>query len=315
MRLLRAELGRFARPLTALVVLGMIALSLLWGGIYRQMAASSLEGAEVGNRIYFENPPTCADYDLEPGPSCDEELGQYRIEAANWLVRIRREASTMKTIQSGLGAGTFAANMMASGLGVLAIAFLAVMATAGDWQLGTTRYVLLQDGRRGRLILAKILATVVVGVVILLAIAVAMALAGLAFNVVWPLPSAGLSALDLLAGSVVSIGRALPVIIAFAALGVVAGTLTRSPLGGYAASVGVVLASWMLSGLGAIEKFTLTRWVRDWMGFERGLGLAVDHLWPDVFLGREPYVGLVGLTLMTLIFAVVGVIAARRSPV
>lgn len=292
MHLLRSELERFVRPMTGLVVLVLVGLAILWGGVFRQLAASTLRAAEGGWQERLEHPATCADYGLEPGPDCEAELEQYRVEAAAWLRGVREEAARMRSLQSWAGAGAFAGNTLSSALGLLAIAFLGVMATGGEWGLGTLRYALLQEGRRPRTVIAKVVATALLGVLLAFVVWAAVGLAGVGFDVLWPLPSAPG---DFLVGSLESIARAIPVILAFAALGVMAGSLTRSAIAGYVTAVGIVLASWMLAGVGAVEPYTLTRWIGDWMGFERGLGIAVDHLWPDVFMGRDPILGLVGI--------------------
>jgi ABC-type transport system involved in multi-copper enzyme maturation permease subunit len=169
-----------------------------------------------------------------------------------------------------VAAGAEAAGLMASLPGALAIALLAGGHAGGEWSGRTLKNLLVQHGRRRRVLAAKLVSLWIAGVALVAACWAGLAVAGPVLVRVdhLPDPHQSLAAAASWAGS--QVGRSLLVLAVFAAVGLLAAVLTRNTIGTTAATAGafvVMLAVAALPGGGA---WTPATWVQGWMGFPAG---------------------------------------------
>jgi ABC-type transport system involved in multi-copper enzyme maturation permease subunit len=296
MRLLRAELRKLRRPLTLWTAVTVVVLTGLfaWGG--QKDAAHGVAVAQQNDAFV----PTCRDFGLSPGPECDRQIARqlkqdlgYQREYRAHVAGPARQAAALR---SPYGAGRFAAGMMASLLGAIALLLLAGGHVGQEWTGKTIKQVLTLEGRRWRVLAAKFASLVLMGVGLLLLTWLVLALLAPLFDAAYPL-HAGASAGRALTDSLESSARAVLVIGAFAALGTLSAVITRSTLGGFFLGFAFVLASFILAGFKAVARLTLAYWVTGWMHF-RTEGTVLTHVWRDGFYPvADPTLsaGLIGL--------------------
>lgn len=315
MRLLRVELRKLRRPLLYWTVVGVVVVSalLLWLGQVNSIVYNPPPGALP---VIRETPTTC--YRLPPGPECDKHLEAMRAAMERDLQLARAGSRLAKAGQQPLGVGRFPAGLVASLVGAGAVLLLAAGHVGGEWSGRTIKSILIQDGRRGRLLAAKVVSLWLVGAA-LIAVTWA-ALAALSpylahkygnSTVKLPVGEAALTALSQTA-------RALLVLAVFSVLGVAAAVLTRNMLGTFALSFGMVLLSQALFDIPAFTRWTPAYWVTGWMRFQAG-NLPGDYLWrvqlPPGVPTPTAWFGLVGLLFFLALSAAVAWLTFSRSDV
>jgi ABC-type transport system involved in multi-copper enzyme maturation permease subunit len=310
-RLLVAELRKMLRPLTGLAALALILLSVIWAAAMREAAYQNLSAAESGYRWLLEHPTPCRGLGVDPGPECERLQREERERTEEWLGGVRAAAARVRHAHEGIGAGVFAAGMVASAPGALIVTLLAAAAAGGEWSRRTVVYLLLQQPRRHRVVLAKLAAAWVTGLALLLLTWLALSLGSLVLRSIWPLPAlppAGSPSPFLQAG------RAAVVILAFASIGTLAGIATRSAIGGAAAGLGALAASLMLANLGAARSFTFARWVEEWMGFRAGpWNFEVYYVWTQFLPAMSRLGSLLALLATVLVLTTAAVAVFQRT--
>lgn len=141
--------------------------------------------------------------------------------------------------------------------------------------------MLTQEGRRWRLLAAKLTSLWLAGIGLLLAV-----WAGLALLTVWfrtydlqgPRPTMA-AAWDL---ALPQLARALLVLASFVVLGVLAAVIVRNTLGTFFLAFGFLVTSMIVAGFTAATRATIAWWVTGWMGWQP-IGLVPLRLWRDVF--------------------------------
>lgn len=280
-RLVGAEIRKLVRPLAVMAAVVAILLCLVWTAIVREAASQNLQAAESGVRYALQNPTPCKGFNLPPGPRCDRAKERERENAIAWLRSTRLGAAQARAVSSGFGAARLVSGLLGTAIGALVVILLGATSAGGEWTGRTIVPLVLQDGRRTRLLVAKIVGVWCVALIIFAAAWVGVGtLAPLFMGPLWPLPGdpAAASALPVLLGSV---ARTAVVLLVYAAIGVASGTLTRTPIGGVLAASGGILASLLLVRFEPLAPFTFATWIADWLQPEAGFaGFVVIDVWP-----------------------------------
>lgn len=316
MRLLLAEVGKLFRPLTAAAALVLILVSIGWATVVRESASQNLGAAESGYRWLLEHPTPCgAGFGVPPGPKCERLQREERQRAEEYLTGVRTSAARVRQAQEGIGAGILAAGMAASVPGALVAIVLGAATAGGEWRSRTIVYLLLQEPRRHRVLLSKVVATWMAGLALLLATWLGLAAASLLLRSIWPLPE---PAHTDLASPLLWAGRATVVLLAFASIGVAAGTLTRSATAGTLAGIGALSASLVLSDIEATRSFSFAQWVAAWMGFRLpAASFEIFYLWtsPTEVPGMTAWQGFSALIATILCVGVPAALVFRRAEI
>jgi ABC-type transport system involved in multi-copper enzyme maturation permease subunit len=315
-RLLRAELRKLRRPLTtwtAVALLGILGL-VAWG-----MAKSAAdEFRHGGPQGQFEVGPSCDQVPADQRQECEQTRQQVQQEVAAERQRELRDIPKRLAPSSPIGVGALAAGMLATFPGAVALLLLAAGHVGNEWSGRTIKQVLVQEGRRWRVLAAKAASLWLAGVALLLVLWAGLALLAVALRAAYPVGQAHLGAAEAwrLAGP--QAGRALLVLAGFVALGVLAAAITRNTLGAFFLAFAVVIVSLILSGWTAVTRLTLPYWVTGWMGFPRGT-TAPLYLWRDVFPDKVPHpshlAGLYGLAGLTVVALGLALVRLLRSDV
>jgi ABC-type transport system involved in multi-copper enzyme maturation permease subunit len=313
MRLLRAELRKLRRPLsvwTAVAVVVIVGL-FAWG--------SQKNASENARFIaqYSSRPPPCEAFGLQPGVACARAQQKWQEQAKQEIAsQGNSEALSAAMLRSPLGAGRMAAEMMASLVGAVVLLLLAAGHVGNEWSGRTIKQVLAQEGRRWRVLAAKLGSLVVAGVGLLLVLWAVLAALAPVFDAAYPLPvnaHAGAALHTSLASGL----RSLLVIVAFAVLGMLCAVITRNTLGSFFLGFAFVIATLILSGFTRVTKLTLAYWVTGWMRFHT-TNVILTHIWRDEFFPvRPPSVaaGLVGLGAFAVVCAALALARMQRSDV
>ncbi len=259
MRLLHAELIKLGRPLTwgVAAAAALFCVLLAVGGAHN----AALEGGAPAGHI-----PSCAELGIPAGPRCAraEALERARVNQAS------AEPAQVAAQLNPLAAGAEAAGLMASLPGALALALLAGAHIGGEWSGRTMKNLLAQQGRRWRVLAAKLVSLWLAGIGLIAVCWVALAAAGPVLVRVDHLPATHESAAHALSLAGSQAARALLVLAAFAGIGLLAAVATRGTIGTTAATAGAVIAMLIATSLPALGRWTPATWVQAWMGFPAG---------------------------------------------
>jgi ABC-type transport system involved in multi-copper enzyme maturation permease subunit len=311
-RLLSAELRKLRRPLTiwtavtVIVLLGLFA----WGS-----------AKQVRDELRFfvgnEPVPTCQEIGLQPGPACDRQLAEIRRTIGREAARQRAGVRSSVEILTPLGAGRMAAGMMASLIGAVVLFLFAGGHVGQEWSGRTMKQVLVQEGRRWRILAGKAVSLWIAGMGVIL-------IAWLALAALMPILSAAypthvhVSAGSALAGSLEDVARAALVVAAFAAIGVLSAVVTRNTLGAFFLGFAFVLASLIVAGFKRVARLTLAYWVSGWMRFDRQPIAVQTNIWRNDFSPLSfPHVsaGLLGLVAFSVLCLLLAWMRFERSDV
>jgi ABC-type transport system involved in multi-copper enzyme maturation permease subunit len=259
MRLLGAELIKLARPLTwgVAAAAGLFCVLLATGGAHN----AALEGTTPAGHL-----PSCAELGIPAGPQCIHAKALERARVAQASAQPARVAAQLNP----LAAGAEAAGLMASLPGALALALLAGAHIGGEWSGRTVKNLLTQQGHRWQVLAAKLVSLWLAGVGLIAVCWAALAAAGpilLHIDHLQARHEATASALSL-SGS--QVARALLVLAAFAAIGLLAAVATRGTIGATAATAGAIIAMLIAASLPGTGRWTPATWVQEWMGFPAG---------------------------------------------
>jgi ABC-type transport system involved in multi-copper enzyme maturation permease subunit len=306
MRLLRAELRKLWRPLS-------------WGVAGATALFCVLLATGGAHNAVLETPvghlPTCTELGLA-GARCSQALARERARAAEVSAQPAQVAAQLNP----LAAGAEAAGLMASLPGALALALLAGAHVGGEWSGRTMKNLLTQQGRRWRVLAAKLASLWLAGVGLIAVCWLALAIAGPVLVRIDHLPAAHESAAHAigLAGS--QAARALLVLAVFAVIGLLAAVLTRGTIGTTAATAGAFIAILIAASLPGIGRWTPATWVQEWMGFPAGQASITSlptNFWSR-FIGGNTGGHLPGLIGLAGVLAVCSALAAavfRRADI
>ena len=257
MRLLHAELIKLARPLTwgVAAAAALFCVLLAVGGAHN----AALEGGAPAGHI-----PSCAELGIPAGPRCAraEALERARVNQAS------APPAQVAAQLNPLAAGAEAAGLMASLPGALAL--LAGAHLGGEWSGRTMKNLLAQQGRRWRVLAAKLVSLWLAGIGLIAVCWVALAAAGPVLVRVDHLPATHEPAAHALSLAGSQAARGLLVLAAFAGIGLLAAVATRGTIGTTAATAGAVIAMLIATSLPALGRWTPATWVQAWMGFPAG---------------------------------------------
>lgn len=316
MRLLRAELRKLLRPLLYWTAAGVAVMSCL---LVAQAHANYVLVHPRSQPLTLElRVPTCAELHLPIGSRCAE--AQESAREAN--ERSNREAlMTSRLVRAGqqpLGVGWFASGLLASLVGAGALLLLAAGHVGGEWSGKTVKCLLVQDGRRGRLLLAKVESLWLAGCALLITTWAVLALAAPYFAARYGNPTVRVPVSFGAAAALAQTARALLVLATFAVLGVAAAVLTRNTLGTFFLGLGVVVLSLLLGQFAVTARWTLAYWITGWMGFAHYENIP-GYLWSVRLPAGVPppttSFGLVALLMFSSAAAAVAWLASRRSDV
>jgi ABC-type transport system involved in multi-copper enzyme maturation permease subunit len=342
MRLLRAELRKLRRPLVAWTCLALVVLIGIvdWQQIRGVSDQARFSIQTVGGPI----PTSCEQIGVPPGPECDSQLAQMRAvfcqdngvptgpqcdqilaeqaaeeqrAEADYRRQVAAQIRTAKAFAGPIGSGAMAGGLLASLFGAVAILLLAAGHVGNEWSGRTIKQVFTQEGRRWRVLAAKIVSLWLMAVGLLVVAWIGLAVVGqlalASSNLPGPNPTT--SASLRMTGPVV--GRALLVFLVFTVLGVVAASITRNTLGSFFLGFAVVIGSLILTASKATARYNLGYWVAGWMGFHND-GLLTNNLWTTNFYPlRFPKhsVGLMGLLIFSAACVAIALVRITRSDV
>lgn len=321
MRLLRAEFTKLLRPLTLWIAVAGVAVSVLfaWQGVKNASANSA-------NRPGAAPPPlSCHDFGLAPGPLCEQAIAvQQQITALREQQakgkpesRHSRQQSDALPVEHPLGAGKLPAGFMASLPGALLILLLAGGHVGNEWNGKTIKCLLCQEGRRWRILAAKVVTLWSAGLALLAVDWAVLAALSPLWKATYPLSDPGLSWSGAWTAMAADVARAPLVIAVFAVLGVVAAVIVRNGLGAFVLGAAALVASLMAAGFSAASPWTLTWWVSGWMRFH-SRGFVVYHFWLDAFPsgGHPAYVtGILGLVGAIVVMATAAFAVFQRADI
>lgn len=315
-RLVGAEVRKLIRPLAVAATVVAILLCLVWAAIIREAASSNLRAAESGARFTLQNPTSCKGFNLPPGPRCERFKEKERENAITELTSTRLGAAQARAVTSGLGAARLVSGLLGTAVGALVVILLGAMSAGGEWTGRTIIPLVLQDGRRARLLVAKILGVWCAALLIFTAAWAGVGiLSPVLMGPLWHLPSdpAVALALPVLLGSV---ARTAVVLLVYAAIGVASGSLTRTPIGGALAALGGISASLLLARFAPIAPFTFAVWVADWLRPEAGFAqFVVIDLWPRAQTQLAPIAALGALLATGGALAALATVTFSRTDV
>jgi ABC-type transport system involved in multi-copper enzyme maturation permease subunit len=321
MPLLRAEFTKLRRPLTLGVALLAVAASVMfaWQGV--------MNAARAPSSPTLPTTPTCRDFTLPPGPLCDqavavhEQINAYQHQRLATLPSTRHNArqSDALPVEQPIGAGKVALGFMASLPGALLILMLAAGHVANEWNDRTIRVLLSQEGRRWRILAAKLVSLWVVALAIMLLDWVTLAALSPILKAAYPLAAPGLSWSAGWTSVAADAARTPLILAAFAVLGVAAGVIIRNALGAFALAGSFVVASLAAAGnIAAVAPWTLAYWVSGWMQFQPH-GYVIYHFWVDGFPASVPTPGTlsgsIGVIAVIAVAALTGLAVFRRTDV
>lgn len=264
---LRSDLLKLRRPLTAIGLLGVImaTVSLVWKA-QAETATAFHAATGVGN--------TCVGACLDA------------IWSTNALAAVQ---------QDPVGIGGVAAGFAASLPGAIAVFAIAAAHVAGERSGRTMAALAAREPRVLRLLLLKFVSVLLFAYAMLLAVWTASVPMAMVFRRAFPIPPAPspMSPGAFAAGQVV---RAALVLAALAAIGTIAGSLARTPLGAFGMSAGLLVAGFPL----AVPAWLLSPsyWIAHVMRFDHEQ-LWQGHVW---FVQRSVVGGdatVVGMLLVT----------------
>src|SRR6266536_1431927 len=242
---LRLELVKLARPLAVWSAWATFGVGVVLASIYQASATGQYQIA-VDTLRQFAHPTSTAEVcrflSVPVGPAC-EQARQEQVGSARQLIGDTRQWYRLAAaVQDPLGAAGVAAGLVSSLAGVLVLAGMAGGHVGGEWSLGTVKVLLAGDPGRVRFVLGKFWTLWLGGTGLLVVGWLGLLAAGPLFRRWYavPPPPAGFSMWGYAGGQV---ARALLVLGAVAALGTLAGVLTRNPLGTFGLLAGFAFAS------------------------------------------------------------------------
>ena len=265
MRLLRAELSKLNRPLWWGVAAATALFCVLLGVGAANNAQQQSRGTADGVR-------SCAEMGLPTGPACVSAQDAQSADAARFRAEQTATSVRVAAQLNPVAAGAEAAGLIASMPGALMLALLAGGHFGGEWSGRTMKNLLAQHGRRAEVLLAKFVSLWIAGVGLLVVSWGALAIAGPIISHVDHLPNPHESLWEAVKWAGSQGGRALLVIAVFAAVGMLAGALTRNTVGTMATTAGVFVAILVVAGMPQFGRWTPATWVQGWMGFSAGHG-------------------------------------------
>ena len=306
MRLLHAELRKLLRPLS-LRVAGAAALFcvlLATGGAHNATAEAA---APVGHL------PSCAELGISPGPRCARAMAREQAR----VNQVNAQPAQVAAQLNPLAAGAEAAGLMASLPGALALALLAGAHIGGEWSGRTMKNLLTQQGRRWRVLAAKLASLWLAGVGLIAVCWLALAAAGPVLAHADHLPASHESAGHAISLAGSQVARALLVLAAFAAIGLLAAVLTRGTIGTTATAAGVVIAMLIAASLPGTGRWTPATWVQEWMGFPVGQASITSlpaNFWSRFISSTGPghLPGLIGLIAVLAVCSALAAAVFRR---
>jgi hypothetical protein len=314
-RLLRAELCKLNRPLMWSVALASAVFCIL-------LAIGGANNAQQGTRVGSDRPATCAEMGLPKGSACTREQARQRAKIAQGPSEAESSASHVAAQLGPIAAGAEAAGLMASLPGALMIALLAGGHVGGEWSGRTLKNLLAQHGRRSEVLAAKFLSLWLAGIGLIAVCWCTLAVAGPIIARADGLPDAHKSCADAAKWAGSQSARALLVVAAFAAIGLLAAVLTRNTIGTMATTAAAFVAMLVVTTLPHVGRWTPATWVQGWMGFPVGLRSITalpNNFWSRfINAGGSPpshLLGLTGLIALLVVSAAVALRAFARSDI
>jgi ABC-type transport system involved in multi-copper enzyme maturation permease subunit len=322
MRLLQAELGKLRRPLllwVAVALVGFLALT-AWGRVHDAATRYQFGQQELAQSVMIAH-PSCTDLGLPEGPECEAAKQQQEAEPRQSMREsLAQSALQGRRLQHPLAIGALAAGMLASVPGALVLLLLTAAHVGNEWSGHTIKQVLTQEGRRWRVLAAKLASLWLVAAGLLLVTWAALALVTFVFRTY----KVGGSAMSTeaawkLAGPPVA--RSSLVLAVFVVVGALASLVTRNTLGGLSLGFAFVLGSLVLGNYAVVTRGTLSYWVAGWMGFRVDAldSSQVQYLWTGSFPEKVPHpshqAGLYGLAGLLVVGVTLALVRMVRSDV
>jgi hypothetical protein len=320
MRSIRAELLKLRRPLTLAVSALVVLFAFFQATVYQFNGGQHVAALTADTSMVplpsdvTADPPPCLVLRLPEGPACvqaQREFNAGKVAARDLAVAAQdeqvHEIRRALSARGPVGSAALAVGLWGSLLGAVAIGLLMAGQVASEWTARTLRTVLIQDGRRARVLAAKSFAVWAVAAGLMLVTAASLAVVSPLIAAAFPVDPPGITVDVGVLDTMALAARATVVLGWFVAVGLLCSVLARNPVGaiaGYLAVLVAMLVAGTVPGLGAASP---AAWVTAWMGFgDRSL---TARIWVESAAAVPPAVGLAGLVASAA--ACVAVASAR----
>ena len=310
---LKAEFLKLVRPIFLILTLAALALSFFMATMGQQTGAAQFKTAKDNLALSLQRPTPCSFFGLKSGKRCDRARAQDLVDARNFVKQTIQDTRLGSASQQPLGAAGFAAGVMSSVPGAFLILLLAAFSLGGEWSGRTMKIMLLQDGRRARLLLAKLVVLWVASVWLLLWTIIGQIAYGQLFRRVFVLPPPpGLHDIWAYAGP--RLLHAPLALLLFAALGLAMATLVRQPIGAFFGGALCLIVVNFLARFSGLHDWTPAGWLASWMHFKRE-PLLFDHLWADKMPSAGEPRALHGLIALIAALVTIAIVDIRRRDI
>jgi ABC-type transport system involved in multi-copper enzyme maturation permease subunit len=332
MRPIRAEFAKLTRPLTAAVLVFVVALATM--ALIQEQAqgrtalatvklqkqySATLTAGDVG---YSDSPGRMVMCSRRPGSAQSSECAQYLAGLDDTQnAELKKQIETVQAAsleQNPLGVGTQAGGLLASLLGFFAIVLLAAAHVGGEWTGKTVRAVLTRQPHRLKFLAVKTLSVWLASLGLLAATWAILAVGAAYFRLASPLDpvAGGLPAVD----GLIALGKSAAVLAVYSVLATGLAVIFRGVIGGIVAGAGFGVASLMLGYYypwAAHHEFVY--WVTGYMGFDTVPMIGTGTYWLATFWGtvqRPTFAGgLAGLGILLVLAAVAVALPFRRADI
>ena len=325
MRLVLAEIRKLNRPLVRWLFGGLLAFCLFWGLIQQfngsqQWAGLTARDPLVPTPTAVPSAPPCAVFQLPDGPQCRQRQQEFLAEQQKTqpvMSQVHaaqvRDVRTALVLRSPIGAPLLVAGMLASLPGAMAVALLVSGHVAGEWSGRTLKVLLGQDGRRSRLLLAKLVSGWLACGGVLVVAALASLAVGPVLGAMFPFDASDVPH-DVDVGFVAAqLATAWLAVAFYAAVATLGAVLTRNPLGSFFVSVAVLVVSFTVGGLPGLAPLTPTTWIADAMSFT--VDSPTPHLFTGAVAGTPPMIAAAMLALAATAVVTVAALCFERADV
>jgi ABC-type transport system involved in multi-copper enzyme maturation permease subunit len=307
---LLADFRKMRRPLFLWLSLGMLVLSAFLT-VYTQLpAAASLSSGKLQVE-YLLKLQAAGDYSTSPVLSNKDQVATAISDARDSLARTQADMRFAGSTQHPLGALGLAVGFTASMVGAFLILLASAVHVSGEWSGKTIKEILVAEGRRGRLIWAKIVSLFVFGLWLLVCSYIGIALWGLVTSR-WIHIDQVASTAEVRAWVYPMLWRAPLVILLFVVAAVALSLVLRHRIATIMAGAALLVASnFVASHSVSVTKYSPVGWIASFMGFKQREWL-VYKLWANAPQRMSAIFGAIGVCALLVAFLVLAVVVMRK---
>ena len=319
---MRADLRKLRRPAAGLILMFAVLLGVATVGLAQ--AADADQWAVVTDGLSDLDTAAGADQLCAAlqvtGQECADRVAEQRADINRLGEELVRDQPYAAALQSSRAAPGVAAGLMASWLGVIVIALIAVAHVSSEWQYGTARILL--SGRQSRLgfLLSKVLSVCVASLLVFAALAVVLAALGPLLRRIYSVAPLDPS-FSTIEFSLSHSATAVAVLVFVSCLSVAIAMLVRHSLAALGVAISLNLLATYLATWPHLVAWSPTFWVASVMQFDAS-GRLRDHIWPTAFpvggsdpITYQPVTGYIGMTAFAAVALALSYVWLRRAEV